>query len=289
MEAANEGDNVNFINSGVVNGDFFRTQYTTNNQNVVEWTDYEIEGVVSETTLVLKSGPSSPISVAEKFTIYRNLDADGQVEELNVVSESVKDRRATMMYPDYITDDDDYVVPGYYIACAIAGMVAGTPPHQGLTNYTVDGFKDAPRSYVDMTQADLDNLANGGWMILTQDTKDGAVYVRHQLTTNVDYLEYRELSIGVNVDNISFFLKAILDPMIGIYNINDDTLDLIRTNLEAGIEDLKSVEDTQAGPQLIDARVIELYQDPTFKDQVRTDILLTIPYPLNVINVHLII
>ena len=286
VEASEDGS-PNFISAGVVEGDYYRTSYRINNQGVLEWTDYEIAGVISETTLLLKTGPSSPISTPEKFTIYRNLSSAGMVVELKAVTDAIDDRRVCCFYPDYLTDNDDLLVPAYYACSAVAGLVNATPAHQGLTNYSLKGFKAADRSLIDMTLTDLDNLADSGWFILTQDKKTDPVFVRHQLTTNVSVLEFQELSIGRNVDNISKFFKAILDPMIGIYNINDDTLDLIRTNLEAGIEDLKSVEDTQAGPQLIDARIIQLYQDPDFKDQVRVDMILTIPYPLNNLEVHL--
>ncbi len=77
--------------------------------------------------------------------------------------------------------------------------------------------------------------------------------------------------------------------MIGVYNINEETLDLIHTKLNAAIEYLKSISDSTAGPQLIDAYIKKLFQDETFKDQVRVDMILTIPYPLNIINLHLII
>ena len=286
VEASEDGS-PNFINAGVLEGDYYRTSYRINNQGILEWTDYEIAGVISETTLLLKVGPTSPISTPEKFTIYRNLNSAGMVTELSVITSAINDRRVCCFYPDYLTDNDDLLVPAYYACAAVAGLINATPAHQGLTNYSLQGFKAADRSLLDMTLSDLDNLANAGWFILTQDKKTDPVFVRHQLTTNVTVIEFQELSIGRNVDNISKFFKAILDPMIGIYNINDDTLDLIRTNLEAGIEDLKSVEDTQAGPQLIDARIIQLYQDPDFKDQVRVDMILTIPYPLNNLEVHL--
>jgi hypothetical protein len=288
VEASEDGD-PNFIQANVREGDFYRTLYKTNTQGVMEWTDYEIAGVISETTLLLKAGPSTAVAVPEKFTIYRKLSSSEMVTKIAADAKLINDRRVSYVYPDYITDDDSLLVPGYYLCCAIAGMVTATPAHQGLTNYKVEGFTDTARSYVDLTISDMDTLADGGVFIVTQETKGSEVFVRHQLTTDVTVIEFQELSIGTNVDNISFFFKNILDEMIGIYNINDDTLDLMRTKLEAGIEDLKSVTDTTAGPQLIDARIKSLLQDETLKDQVRVDMIVTIPYPLNVINVHLII
>jgi len=135
----------------------------------------------------------------------------------------------------------------------------------------------------------LDKLANYGYLIITQDSKTSKPYIRHQLTTDVEFLEFRELSIGINVDNISYFLKNIIQPFIGKRNINADTLSLLNTKIVAAIEDLKANVDVLAGPQLIDAKITKIAQDPTLKDQVRVELDLVVPYPLNVINVHLII
>ena len=54
-------------------------------------------------------------------------------------------------------------------------------------------------------------------------------------------------------------------------------------------ENLKVVTNPQAGPQIIDAKILELYQDPIMKDQIRAKIQLTVPYPLNVISITLLI
>ena len=148
---------------------------------------------------------------------------------------------------------------------------------------------EVERSYIDLTGDDLDIMANGGVMIATQDVKDSDIYIRHQLTTDVSTLNFQECSITRNVDSISYFFRAILRPLIGIYNINDNTLEQIRKDLEAGIEDLKFINDQVAGPQLIDARIQRLYQDETLQDTVRVDMIVTVPVPLNTINLHLII
>ena len=287
VEATNGG--VDFLAKGVKEGDILRTHYHIDNLGNTVYDSYPIAGVLSKTTLLLSTAASSPSLTPEKYTIIRNLDASGKIEKLGTISTSIKNRRACLVYPDTLIDDNNIEVPGYYLCAAISALKSAKVPHQGLTNYTISGFKSVPKTYIDMNEEELNKLASYGYMIITQDDNNSSIYIRHQLTSNMDYLEYKELSITTNIDNISFYLRNILKPLLGKYNINDDTLDLIRTDLEAGIENLKSVSDKQAGQQLIDAKIDKLYQDENLKDQVRVDLILTIPYPMNTINVHLII
>lgn len=290
---ASEEEGVNFIQSGVKEGDMYRTLFKTNSLGELEYTDIEIAGVISETTLLLKESLDAPINAAEKFQIYRKLTSSEMATEFAKLGTNTQNRRAHLIYPDYVTDDDGYVVDGYHLCAATAGLSSGTKPHQSLTNMSLVGFSDVPRSYIDMSQGDLDIMANGGIMIVTQKEKGTIPYIRHELTTDVRYVEYQQSSITKNVDNVAYYAAGILEPFIGKYNINTDVLEYIRTKILTSMEDLKTVESGSEeamaiGPQLINFVIEKIYQlDKPNKDKIRIDAILTIPYPLNNIDVHL--
>lgn len=270
-------------------GDVMRANYTIDSQGHEIYTEYTITQILSGTSWLIGTGPAAPVTIASKFTIVRPLAKSEQIDEFGGYAESLNDRRVTLVYPDWATSDDGNLVEGFYLAAAIAGMVAANYPNQGLTNMSPAGFTDASKASIYFTREQLDLLAESGVFIITQDTIGATPYIRHQLTTNTSTIEYQEQSICINVDSISYIIKAVLQPFIGVYNITDTVLSTIRTTLEGVIEKLKVELDSRIGGQLIDAVITRIEQDPVLKDQLRVDITATIPYPLNVINVYIYI
>lgn len=190
-------------------------------------------------------------------------------------------------------------VEPYFLTAAVAGLCGSVPPQQGLTNIELTGITGVPDMYKTYSAEQLDNMASGGTLLITQDMSNGSVYVRHQLSTaRIDgNLNTTELSLIKNLDSISYFFAAQFKNMIGITNINDDTLAIIRTRLQDGIDYLSSntsIQDANQGgfsigPQLkAENSVINYVEvDPMFADTVNADIDLDLPKPFNVFNLVL--
>ncbi len=192
------------------------------------------------------------------------------------------------IWPD-IAGTDGQFVEGYYVAAAIAGLIAAFPAHQGFTNISLAGFDDFQRSFVRFTQDQLNTMASGGVYIVTQAVLGGVPFTRHQLSTDTSSLFTRELNITKNVDSISYFFQDLLSPVIGRFNVVPDALTTIRATFESGIQKLKSNVFPRIGPQLIDAEIRKLEQDPDFKDRVIVEIVPDLPVPLNNLDITLLI
>jgi hypothetical protein len=186
------------------------------------------------------------------------------------------------------------VKQGYFAAAGLAGLRSGVVPHQGLTNSEFLGADDLTKVVIDFTADDLNTIAEQGVWVITQEVIGATPYVRHQLTTDERSLNTSEDSITTNVDNISYALKHTLTPFIGRYNINDDNLLAVYA---AVVKELtfraSSTRTIRAGNQLTSFTpaddILLLQVNPTYKDRIDVEVRLNVPYPLNFINLKLIV
>jgi hypothetical protein len=148
--------------------------------------------------------------------------------------------------------------------------------------------------YSVFSRSQLNTMAAGGTLILMQDVAGGRIYVRHQLSTATaeNNINTRELSVTKNLDSISFYFADRLAPYIGRYNITPELLTVLRTQIDDGLLYLGSFTSVGLlGPQVIldNTQVRSLQQHPTLKDTVIAIVDLQLPYPLNVIELHLVV
>ena len=180
-------------------------------------------------------------------------------------------------------------VAGYYLCAALAGLRSGVVPHQGLTNVEIAGFDDITRTTEFFNNGNLNTLAGSGVWVVTQ-ALDGTVYSRHAVTTDNTDVNHREEMVRANVDAMSYVFLRNLRGFIGRTNVTPTALTLMRVQLDATIEYLKANGFTATlGSQLIDGTVTQLRQHALLKDRVVAAIELEIPYPINNIEVHLVI
>lgn len=276
-----------FLADGILPGDKVFTNFNTVD-GVTTYDEYVIDRVVNDTTLILATGPLAPVTTAQKYQIVRPLDKTAQATKIGTIAESYGSRRAYYVWPDFV-GDGDYTVDGFYLCAAIGGMVAGFPPHQGFTNFAIAGFDDVSRSSTYFSRNQLDIMAEGGTYIVTQDAAGAVPYARHQLSTDMTSIETRELSITKNLDYISYFFKNLLKPYIGVYNVTDETLDILRTVTLGGVSFLRTQSFERIGAPLIDANILRLERNADLRDTVDIDLDVSLPYPLNYINLRLIV
>ena len=240
------------------------------------------------------------------YRVKRGLDKDGQVAELISVPQSLKSRRVVAVWPNKcdVTDLVDgslpraslasstktaaVTQPGYYLACAVGGMTAGLPSHQGFTNMGIAGIKKIYNANSYFSDKQMSTLSNNGWFLFQQDTPQSLPYVVHQLTTDVASLQTGEFSMVKNFDFVSLFLSDILDEYIGIWNVNAETMGFIRNAVNNGIENLKLRRRPRIGAPLIDASLTKMQVSPSSADRIELWVEAQFPAPLNTIALHLV-
>ena len=281
------GAGVDLSASGVRAGDILRTAYRPDGIGGTIYDEYVVDAVLSDDSLRLLSGPSVPTAVPSKVEIWRAQQSDEIVQAVRSASGSFGSRRVVNVFPDEIEDGGESVA-GYYLAASIAGQTSGVVPQQGLTNVQVVGFSAVSRLTGELTEADLDRMAEAGtWLVVQLD--DGQIVTRHALTTDMTDLNTREEMITRNVDSISYTLLGVMRRYSGRYNVVEQTLAQVEADTQAVINELAATTGTGTlGPQLVDGTITRLEQSSLFKDRVVAAIDLDLPYPMNNLQIHLV-
>jgi hypothetical protein len=185
-----------------------------------------------------------------------------------------------------VTEKSEYrmlvPVPGYYINAIAAGQVSGQPPQQGFTNLPTTGLYGLKFANDWFTEAQLNNIAEGGNYIMVQPTTASPIVCRHQLSTDMTSVERRELNITKTIDFVAKFCRNGINGYIGRYNITPAFLSLLVTTLNAQGLYLK-----RAG-YVNDFKVLKVEQDPIQKDVILVDLSVLPQYPVNYIKINLI-
>jgi hypothetical protein len=282
--------NANFIQNDVRPGDIVRGLYVGDGFGEFTYTEFIIDEVQSEDQLRLLTGPNAPQTVATKIEVWRNLSPTEEALEIARDAGAWNNRRIRAVWPDLI-ESGGTVQEGYHVAAALAGLSSGILPHQGMTRLEVAGFSDVPRTNKKFNRPQLDSMAVAGVWIVTQDLFDGKIFNRHAVTTG-DYedINEREEMVTRNVDSISYRFKDHFEPFIGISNVTPSMQNRLAYEVRALVEVLKTERATeQLGGQLVEGNIRELRPHLTLKDRYVLFLDVTIPYPLNNFEIHLVI
>jgi hypothetical protein len=283
--------NSNFITYGVDPGDIVRFLFTTDAWGAESYTEFVVDTVLSENSLLLLTGHDVPISEPQKMEVWHNQEKDELITELKGIAQSFADRRVVAVWPDLVGVGGN-TIEGYYLCCAAAGLASGVVPHQPLTNVEISGFDDAASRTIDFfSDTQLDDLDDGGVWIVQED-KDGRIHTRHALNTDVTDINRREESIRRNVDAISYLMLNRLSPFIGRSNVHEGMLNRVAFEIRQAVSFLQSTGYTQElGPQLIDGVIRQGYPriHPLLADRIQVVMDITVPAPLNNIELHLVI
>ena len=281
-------NNAKFSTKGVRAGDTVRYFYVTDGFERMSYTEYTVESVTSETTLRLKSGPANAVSVAQKVEIWRTLNNTEYSAEIAMAASKYSSTRVVAIANQSVTLSGYANQPGYFVAAAIAGLRSGVNPHQGLTSVEVSGLDSVGDAIAGFNVAQLNDIAgSGGWVIIK--AEDGSFINRHAVTTNNLDLNHTEEQVRTNVDNMSYAFRGGLVPYIGRSNVTQITLTNLAITLSGIGDGFKTSLGGDIGPQLIDYTVTELRQHAVLKDHIVVVIQLTVPYPLNVIDLKLVV
>ena len=282
------GGNGHFITNDVRPGDIVRYLYTVDGFGEESYAEFVVDSVISENSLLLYAGASAAVTVAQRVEIYHNLTRDELADAVATEAGAFAARRVCAVWPDQVGEAGT-LQPGYYLAAGLAGLASGVAPHQPLTNVEVAGFDDYSRSYKFFNETQLNRMAAAGVWIVTQD-RDGVPFTRHALTTDNLDLNRREEMIRRNVDSISFLFLNRLRPYIGRTNVSNGLVAQLKTEVTKLIDYLKRNGSTvELGSQLTDGSIRVLRIHPLLRDRIEIVLDLTVPAPLNNIELHLVV
>lgn len=279
-----------FLTDAIRAGDTLQIDFALDANNNEVYSSYTIDNVISQEELELaRPGlPSIRGPLAVRIKIVRSLTKAEQAAQVAYNSSTFGTTRVISVWPDLPTSDDGSVVPGHFLAAAIAGLASSVAPHQGLTDVTVKGFKNMDRSSKYFTPSQLDIIAAGGTWIVTQDNS-GTIFNRHQLSTDTSDEMHQEASFQTNYDSVCYGFILMLRKFKGRYNINDQFLALVDNAVKHRFETLKADTITAtAGPQVIDYTKIKTVRDSLVRTKVRITGEVQLPFAANYIQLTLL-
>ena len=169
-------------------------------------------------------------------------------------------------------------LPGPYAAAFVAGWVSNNPAEAGMTNTLVGPFNATLHGKDYFKESQLNTIAQGGNFLITSPAA-GVLTVRHQLTTDMSSVEKRELNIVKAVDYVAKYLRNVLSPLIGKYNITPQFLGSFNASLSI------------LGSTLVRDGVIKSFTILSVTqvgDTLLVDIKIEVFYPCNYIKINLI-
>lgn len=279
--------NSSFMSDGVTPGDTLNVTAGTGAPSPVG-TMQILEVVSNQQIIVQAQGIATSIS----FFITRTLSKTQRAAAVAAMSKSFGSSRLVHVQPDTVVVNVSgrmVVLEGFYLACAVAGLIAGFPSQQGFTNIGIAGISDISNSNFTFTRAQLNTMSEAGTFLFVQETSGSLPYVRHELTTDMSVLEYREVQQVKNWDFLSYYFSDKLKAFIGKWNITPDTISIIRQTIVASSESLKGKKLPRIGAPLISASIDSLAQNKFNKDNLDCRLKIKMPTVLNYLNLYLVI
>lgn len=281
---------IDFIDAGVKVGDKVRFNYGSDKYGAETYTEYVVDSVETSERIKLTATSTDEVDLASRLEVHREKNSSDLVNYLVSKAGNYSNRRFGLVYRPNLKVDG-VSVPLYYLSAGIAGLIGSSAPQQGLTNVEVKGFDSNSNINSMFTKDQLNTLAGAGVWIVTEDVGTGTVYTRQQLMSDVSDLNDRELSIVKNVDSISFYLKSVIKPFIGRANVTNTAIEVIRTKLIGALDFLFSAGyDPITGGQVLEGTTIrEIKRHPVLKDRLVVVIDLVVPYPINHVDLYLVV
>jgi hypothetical protein len=192
-------------------------------------------------TVNITDTPSTPLTVetdgetvhaAGHIYRFRTARKAEQAQKLSAIS--LGNRRVSVVFPGWfyaVNNGSRISVPPYYITAAVAGMDGGIQVSQSFTNYdfSIPGLSNYElNTSTYFRKAQLDTIGGAGIDIMIQDaTVTQTIKSRHDLTSNMDAVEYSQRSITKQADVAAKTLRNATNPYVGKYNISNELLQFL--------------------------------------------------------------
>jgi hypothetical protein len=256
------------------NGDVY---YRAGNNAVSSLADFEVDGEA-----VILSARQVAISTS---TTAGKLAACEALAEFTGGAAGYQNRRLILMQPENVgtmVNGLEQAVDGHYLAAAVAAMVGQQNPSQPFTNLPMVGFTRPLGSSDKFSENQMATAAAGGLYWVIQDVDGGAMFSRHQLTTDVSSIKTRELSIVKAVDYVAKLIRSQVKRYIGKNNITKQLLETISIGITAALSNV-------SGSVVAAASLDVLTVDTTYLDTIKAEVSITPFYPANYIKITIFI
>jgi len=226
------------------------------------------------------------------YRIAISLNPDSQVTELGSLINSMANMRLIMVWPNSVDlsgvrNELTGVASrqsGQYLACAVGGMITGLPSHQGFTYIGISGITKLYNSNGYFTEDQITDLRDGGWYVFVQDGETSLPYTVHEVTTDVSSYDFGELMSVKNFDYIAANLRDTLQLFTGRYNINSQTLEMMRTSVDNAAISLENRVYPKIGARLLGHDIKSTEQSEQDKDHTKIRVALDLPAVNNVVE-----
>lgn len=261
---------------------------------------FDANGVyVTQATVTETPDPLTPTQVqtdysGDALSSYQFKFKTGRAaERANKISAiEYGDRRVKTIWPGYFTADvgneTSLTLPPYYISANIAGRDGRIVASQSYTNmnFTPYGLSNITlNTNFQFTKDELDTIGGGGIDIMIQNASvSQSIRSRHDLTSNMEAVEYREWSITKQADVCAKTYRAAVEPYVGKFNITDDLLRFIST-----VCSIVSQKLTKTPAIVADASVTAIKRDEVIADKINIYITITVFVAGNYYDIELLI
>lgn len=130
------------------------------------------------------------------------------------IAAGIASSRVGVVWPNrwnFVTNGQVVEVGGLYAAAAIGGRQASLAPQNSLTRKLVAGFAGFPSDLRQgMTKAVRDSWSSGGLMVVEAD-RNGALIIRHGISSDPSSLYTRELSLTRSKDRMLQIIQDTLE------------------------------------------------------------------------------
>ena len=284
--------NATFVTLEVRAGDILRTNYGLDAFGEDTYDEYEIEEVISETTLRLVTGPTAAVSVAVLAEVWREYTRDEMVSQLVANAATYESERIRYVWPDQpgfggeVVGGESYA--GAYLCAALAGLTGAVPSHQSLKNVGLEGFDDMTRSSRYFSQAQLSALADGGVFVVTQ-TPGGVIYTRNANTTDMSETGTANEMVVRNADMLRKAVQAEWAPYVGAGNVVSNIRQLLESALASLVGNITAASFTEElGPPVGTLTIASLTTVTGQSDVILVTLTATgLAVPLNQIQITL--
>ena len=246
---------------------------------------------------------SAPNAIS--FRVRRTLSDDETVVAAIARAQSVRSKRATLMFPDLVGVADlrdgslpratpavrtlAGLLPSYYLACAVAGVIAGTPCQMGLTGGTFIGIDRLANSTDRFSEEQLAEVSDGGYFVCTLETEGALPECIHQLTTDPTSLETGELSVVKNLDFLAISAQATFKSFLGKFNMIPEALGAVQEGIQNLMTLLRGRYVANIGAPLQSGTITSLGPSSASADTAEAYIDVKVARPLNNLNLHLVV
>lgn len=273
------------VTAGVAAGDILEYGFSLDLDGEWSYTKYTIEEVLTTRTLRLVTGTAAAIVSDNKCRVKAVYTASETATAMADWAENTDNKRVVNIFvvsPVY----NSVVEEPYHVAAAFAGLCSNYPAHKPMTNMRLLGF-DRVYTNSTYTKTNLNTIAEGGNLIITQDTPSSKVYVRHQLTTDMSSMDQREYSLVRVLDLFSTSLWKAQEVYVGPYNVTPQLIDKLRLIISQVGERFTSDLFGILGPYIKTYDIEKLEQNATYKDRITEQIKVDLPEPFNHLDIYI--